>query len=165
MKATIKSQKSSSKKANKQVDVTSCNVGQSWLYSEIVKDHFFNPRNILLDDKNYKADGIGIVGSPACGDMMIVWIGVDKKTKRIKECKWRTFGCASAIASTSMMSVMVTENGGMRIKDAKYLKPQHILVRLGGLPERKFHCSVLGQEALHDAIKNFEKKWQKKKKK
>ena len=153
------------RKIKNQADVISCNVGQSWLYSDIVKDHFFNPRNILLDDKGYKADGIGVVGSPACGDMMIVWIRVDKKSMRIKECKWRTFGCASAIASTSMMSVMITENGGMLTEDAKHLKPQHILVRLGGLPERKFHCSVLGQEALHDAIKSFEKKWQKRKKK
>jgi len=145
-------------------DVINCNLGQSWLYSNIVKDHFFKPRNILLDDKNYKADGIGVVGSPACGDMMIVWIKIDKKNSKIKECKWRTFGCASAIASTSMMSVMVTENDGMKIEDAKSLKPQNILARLGGLPDRKFHCSVLGQEALYDAIKNYENKCLKKKK-
>lgn len=145
---------------NNSADV-SCGPGQSWLYSDVVKDHFFNPRNILLDDKNYKADGIGVVGSPACGDMMVVWIKVDKKNGKMKECKWRTFGCASAIASTSMMSVMVTENGGMRTNEALYLKPQHILMRLGGLPDRKFHCSVLGQEALYDAVKDYEKKHRK----
>lgn len=136
--------------------------GKSWAYTGIVKDHFFNPRNILLDDTGYKADGIGVVGSPACGDMMVVWIKVDKKSERIKECKWRTFGCASAIASTSMMSVMVTENGGMPLKSALHVKPQHILERLGGLPEKKFHCSVLGQEALRDAIENYRQKNEKK---
>lgn len=128
---------------------------ESWVYSEIVKDHFFNPRNVLLDDTYYKADGIGVAGSPACGDMMTVWIKIDSKTQKIKECKWRTFGCASAIASTSMMSVMVTENGGMDVKKAMHLKPQQILERLGGLPDRKFHCSVLGDIALREAIDNY----------
>ncbi len=128
---------------------------KSWVYSGIVKDHFFHPRNVLLDDTHYKADGIGVAGSPACGDMMMVWIKVDPKTKKIKECKWRTFGCASAIASTSIMSIMVTENGGMDIKKAMNLKPQQILERLGGLPDRKFHCSVLGHSALREAIGDY----------
>lgn len=61
-----------------------CDV-ENWLYSDIVKDHFFNPRNILLDEADYVADGVGIVGSPACGDMMVVWIRIDKKTKKISE--------------------------------------------------------------------------------
>lgn len=133
-----------------------CDVG-SWLYSDIVKDHFFNPRNILIDDENYIADGIGIVGSPACGDMMAVWIKIDKETNRISECKWRTFGCASAIASTSMMSIMATENGGMDIKKAKRLSPEAIIERLGGLPDRKYHCSVLGHNALREAIIDYER--------
>ena len=137
-------------------DVASCGQGQSWLYTDIVKDHFFSPRNLMLDDTGYEADGVGLVGSPACGDMMLVWIKVDPSGTRIAECKWRTFGCASAIASTSMMSVMASENGGMTLDEARNLKPQHILMRLGGLPERKFHCSVLGQEALHDAIRDYE---------
>ncbi|HEX7724678.1 MAG TPA: iron-sulfur cluster assembly scaffold protein [Candidatus Paceibacterota bacterium] len=139
-------------------DVTSCGQGQSWLYTDIVKDHFFHPRNLLLDDTGYVADGVGLVGSPACGDMMLVWIKVDPTGTRIADCKWRTFGCASAIASTSMMSVMATEHGGMTLHHAKTLKPQHILERLGGLPERKFHCSVLGQEALRDAVLDYERK-------
>lgn len=142
-------------KKKKLPDVMVCDTDDGWLYTETVKDHFFHPRNILLDDTGYEADGIGLVGSAACGDMMLVWIMVDPKTERITDCKWRTFGCASAIASTSMMSVMVTENGGMSLKDAVHLKPQHILARLGGLPERKFHCSVLGQEALRDAVENY----------
>lgn len=132
-----------------------CDV-EDWLYSETVKDHFFKPRNLLLDDANYKADGIGIVGSPACGDMMAVWIKVDGKNK-IYECKWRTFGCASAIASTSMLSVIATEKGGMDISRAKKISPEYIIERLGGLPDRKYHCSVLGHLALREAIKDYEK--------
>ena len=128
---------------------------EDWLYSDIVKDHFFKPRNLLLNDADYEADGIGIVGSPACGDMMAVWIKVGKDN-RISECKWRTFGCASAIASTSMMSVIVTENGGMLILKGKRLTPEYIIERLGGLPDRKYHCSVLGHMALREAIKDYE---------
>ncbi|HXK39574.1 MAG TPA: iron-sulfur cluster assembly scaffold protein [Candidatus Paceibacterota bacterium] len=134
-----------------------CGGGVSpWLYSETVKDHFFHPRNILLDETGYVADGIGVVGSPACGDMMAVWIKVDAASERIRECKWRTFGCASAIASTSMMSCMATENGGMTLADAKRLAPEAIIERLGGLPDRKYHCSVLGHQALREAIIDYE---------
>jgi NifU-like protein involved in Fe-S cluster formation len=132
-----------------------CDVG-NWVYSETVRDHFFNPRNLLVDDATYEADGIGVVGSPACGDVMAVWIKIDRATERISECTWRTFGCASAIASTSMMSVMVTENGGMPLRRAKRLTPEAIIERLGGLPDRKFHCSVLGHLALREAIADFE---------
>ena len=137
-------------------DVTSCDQGSSWLYNETVKDHFLNPRNILINDETYESDGVGIVGSPACGDMMVVWIKVDKDSERITECVWRTFGCASAIASTSMMSIMATENGGMTLRDAKRLSPEAILDRLGGLPDRKYHCSVLGHQALREAVMDFE---------
>jgi NifU-like protein involved in Fe-S cluster formation len=127
------------------------------VYTETVRDHFFNPRNILVDDADYVADGIGIVGSPACGDMMAVWVKIDKEQGRIAECKWRTFGCASAMASTSMMSVMATENGGMTLARAKRLTPEAIIERLGGLPDRKYHCSVLGHQALREAVLDFEK--------
>ncbi len=72
-----------------------------------------------------------------------------------KDCKWLTFGCASAIASTSMMSEMVTEDGGMQIDEALEIKPKHIMERLGGLPSRKFHCSVLGDKALKGAIYDY----------
>ncbi|OGG45329.1 hypothetical protein A2673_00280 [Candidatus Kaiserbacteria bacterium RIFCSPHIGHO2_01_FULL_50_13] len=133
---------------------TVCDVG-SWLYSEVVRDHFFNPRNLLIDDAAYEADGLGVVGSPACGDVMAVWIQVDHRG-RIHECKWRTFGCASAIASTSMMSVMATENGGMTLARAKRLTPEAIIERLGGLPDRKYHCSVLGHQGLREAVKDYE---------
>jgi len=139
------------------VNINNCDQGSSWLYSDIVKDHFFHPRNILIDEKDYEADGLGIVGSPACGDVMAVWIKIDSKTEKITECKWRTFGCASAIASTSMMSIMATENGGMTLKQAKRLTPEAIIDRLGGLPDRKYHCSVLGHLALREAIVDYEK--------
>ena len=139
-------------------DIKACNSDPSWLYSDTVKDHFFNPRNILIDEENYESDGIGIVGSPACGDMMVVWIKVDREKGRIKECKWRTFGCASAIASTSMMSVMATEEDGMLLKHAKRITPEAILERLGGLPAQKYHCSVLGHQALREAIEDYESK-------
>ncbi len=131
---------------------------QNWLYSEVVKDHFFNPRNILLDEKEYESDAIGIAGSPLCGDMMVVWIKVDKDSQKITECKWRTFGCASAIASTSMMSMMVIEDGGMTLSRAKRITPEAIVERLGGLPDRKYHCSVLGHEALRKAVEDYEEK-------
>ena len=129
-----------------------------WIYSDIVKDHFFHPRNILLNDLDYKFDGKGESGSAICGDMMIVWLKVNSETSKIIECKWRTFGCASAIASTSMMSVMVTENEGMTIDKALNLKPQQILERLGGLPDIKFHCSVMGHLALKEAIADYMQK-------
>lgn len=132
-----------------------CDVGD-WLYSEVVRDHFFNPRNLLIDDSTYEADGIGIVGSPACGDMMAVWVKIDPETERISECKWRTFGCASAIASTSMMSIIATENGGLALRQAKRMTPEAIIDRLGGLPDRKYHCSVLGHQALREAVRDYE---------
>lgn len=132
-----------------------CNDGENWAYSQEVKEHFFFPKNILFNESLYEADGVGSVGSPACGDIMNVWIKVDKKKNRIKECKWRTFGCASAIASASMMSVMATENGGMDLETAQILKPKDIVERLGGLPDRKFHCSVLGHKALKEAVLDY----------
>jgi len=132
--------------------------GKGWFYSDTVKEHFLNPKNIARDDdivEKMESNGEGEVGSPACGDVMKFWIKVDEKEDRIKECLWRTFGCASAIASTSMLSVMVTENGGMKIEDALKIRPKDILDRLGGLPKIKIHCSVLGDQALRAAIKDY----------
>lgn len=135
---------------------------KEWFYTDEVKDHFFNPRNILKEDQEKfkkKANGVGSAGSPVCGDLMKLWIKV--KDGRIKECKFQTFGCASAIASTSVLTEMVTENKGMKIKDALKIKPQDIVKRLGSLPEIKFHCSVLGDRALKEAINDYLKKNQK----
>lgn len=143
------------------------NQGKPWLYTDTVKDHFFNPQNLLMhgQELDYKADGVGRVGSPACGDEMVLWIKVEKDPsakaqgeEKITECKWQTFGCGSAIASTSMLSVMVSENGGMTIEEALKIKPQDIMDRLGGLPARKIHCSVLGDKALRAAINDYFRK-------
>ena len=131
-------------------------AGQGWVYSNIVKEHFFNPRNLMLgdfDESEYNA--LGRVGSPACGDEMKLWLKVDPESECIKECKWRTFGCGSAIASTSMLSVMVSENGGMTVDEAMKIGPMQILERLGGLPARKIHCSVLGGRALRATINPY----------
>ena len=125
-----------------------------WNYSDIVKDHFLKPRNILtISEDEYKADGVGYVGSPACGDMMKVLIKV--KDNIIYDLKWLTFGCASAIGSTSMLSVMVTENGGIPLEEAYKITPEMIMNRLGGLPTNKIHCSVLGDKALKEAINDY----------
>ena len=78
-----------------------------WVYSETVKQHFVHPKNILENEKEYNEDGRGYVGNPKCGDMMLVVIKVDIEKNAVKEMKWRTYGCASAIASTSMLSEMV----------------------------------------------------------
>jgi len=136
------------------------NQGNAWVYSNIVKDHFFNPRNILFsgEEDEYEADATGRVGSPACGDEMVLWLKIDPKTEKIKDCKWQTFGCGSAIASTSMLSVMLTENDGLTIDEALKIKPQDIMGRLGGLPNRKIHCSVLGDKALQSAINDWFRK-------
>ncbi len=90
-----------------------------------------------------------------CGDMMKMWLKIDSENERVQEMKWRTFGCASAIAATSMFSVMVTENGGRTIDEALKIKPQHIMERLGGLPNRKIHCSVLADKAFRKAANNY----------
>ena len=131
---------------------------KEWFYTQTVKDHFIHPKNIAMDEneiEKMQPNGMGEVGSPACGDVMKIWIKVDPKTNIIKKCMWKTFGCASAIASTSMLSVMVTENNGMTIEDAEKLTPKDILKRLGGLPVVKIHCSVLGDQALRAAIKDY----------
>ena len=140
-------------------DIINKLTGKRWAYSEIVKSHFFKPRNLLWENPaSLKFDAEGIIGSPACGDVMRVWLKIDRQKDKIIEFKWRTFGCASAIAATSMLSVMVTEKGGMKIDKALQIKPQDIMKRLGGLPDRKIHCSVLGDKALQCAINNWFKK-------
>ena len=124
----------------------------SWLYSDIVKDHFMNPRNILRDDENFVADGVGITGNIKCGDEMQFLIQVDKQKGVITDCRWRTYGCASAIASTSVLSEMVK---GMKLEDAYRITPKDVVKNLGSLPEHKIHCSVLGDKALRAAIDDY----------
>ena len=123
-----------------------------WTYTDKVKEHFMNPKNILMDEESYQDDGKGVAGNVKCGDEMIVAIKVDKKNAIITDCKWKTFGCASAIASTSALSEMVK---GMKLDDAFNLSAKDINRELGGLPDHKIHCSVLGDKALRMAINDY----------
>ncbi len=122
-----------------------------WLYSDVVKDHFMNPRNVLMDDESsFPADARGLTGNIKCGDQMLILLKVVDDV--ITDVRWKTYGCASAIASTSMLSEVVK---GMKLEDAYYIKPDQIASRLGGLPENKIHCSVLGDKALRAAIDDY----------
>ena len=135
---------------------------KEWFYSDVVKKHFMNPKNIALSQEQIdiiEPNGLGEVGSPACGDVMKMWIHVEQD--KITKCVWKTFGCASAIASTSMLSLMITENGGMKLADAMNVTPKDIITRLQGLPTVKIHCSVLGDQALRAAIKDYQNLLQK----
>ena len=121
-----------------------------WVYTDTVKDHFMNPRNLWKEGEDFEPDGVGEVGSLACGDQMRV--GIQVENGRIKALRWLTYGCASAIASTSMMSEIAI---GMTLEDAYHITPEMITDALGGLPEHKFHCSVLGDRALRAAIDDY----------
>ena len=127
-------------------------IKTNWVYTDKAKDHFINPRNVLIDETGYRDDGKGIVGNIKCGDEMMVVIKVDKDKGIIADCKWKTYGCASAIASTSVLSEMVK---GMPLDKAYHLSPKDIAQELGGLPEHKIHCSVLGDKALRAAINDY----------
>ena len=123
-----------------------------WAYSDVVKDHFMNPRNVLQDGEVFEEHGRGLTGNIKCGDQMLVIIQVDETTGTIRDCRWKTYGCASAIASTSILSDVVK---GMSIEDAFNISPKDIAAKLGGLPENKVHCSVLGDKALREAINDY----------
>jgi nitrogen fixation NifU-like protein len=119
-------------------------------YSELVIEHFQNPRNVgAIED----ADGLGKMGSPVCGDLMEIYIKVDNN--HITDCKFRTFGCGAAIASGSMASEMIK---GKSLAEAEALTDEEVAKALGGLPEKKLHCSNLAASTLHKAIEDYRNK-------
>lgn len=117
------------------------------MYTDLVMDHFCNPRNVgEIED----ADGVGQIGNPVCGDVMRISIRV--QADRLADAKFKTFGCAAAVATSSMVTEMVK---GMTLKDAGEVSNKAVAEALGGLPPNKMHCSNLAAEALHLAIQDY----------
>lgn len=122
------------------------------VYSQKVMDHFANPRNV---GEIENADGVGDVGSPQCGDTCRITIKVDDG--HISDIKFKTFGCAAAIASSSMATEMIK---GMSLEDAEKLTTKQIVEALDGLPAAKIHCSVMAADGLRQALKDYRSKHQ-----
>ena len=117
------------------------------LYSEVVMDHFMNPRNVgVIED----ADGVGQVGNAKCGDIMKIYLKIDNDI--ITDVKFETFGCGSAIASSSMATEMIK---GKPISEAAALTNKAVAEALEGLPAHKLHCSVLAEEAIKSALRDY----------
>ena len=120
------------------------------LYSEKVMDHFLHPRNVgVIED----ADGVGEVGNTKCGDIMKMYLKIDNDV--ITDVKFETFGCGSAIASSSMATEMIK---GKPVSEARELTNKAVAEALDGLPDYKMHCSVLAEEAIKSALEDYEKK-------
>ena len=120
------------------------------MYSKNVMDHFANPRNVgEIED----ASGVGTVGNAKCGDIMQFFIKVEND--KIVDVKFKTFGCGAAIATSSAATEMIK---GMTIDEALTFTNKAVIEKLGGLPSSKIHCSVLAEEALHEAIKDYKEK-------
>ncbi len=118
------------------------------LYSEKVMDHFRNPRNVgVLEDAN----GVGTVGNAKCGDIMKMYLKIEDDI--VKDVKFETFGCGSAIASSSMATELIK---GKPVEEARQLTNKAVAEALDGLPDYKMHCSVLAQEAIEAALKDYE---------
>lgn len=124
------------------------------LYNEKVMDHFSNPRNVGTIDN---PSGVGQVGNPTCGDIMKMFIKVEKKDGKdvITDIKFQTFGCGAAVASSSMVTELAL---GKTIEEAEKIAPGEVAEALGGLPPIKMHCSNLGANALAEAIKDYKSK-------
>ena len=123
-------------------------------YSEKLMDHYEKPRNMGTLDKNAPNVGTGVVGAPACGDVMKLQVEVDEQTEVIKDVKFKTFGCGSAIASSSLATEMIK---GKTISEAMNIKNAEIARELS-LPPVKVHCSVLAEEAIKSAIEDYQNK-------
>ncbi len=120
------------------------------LYSEKVMEHFLQPRNVGVIEN---ADGVGEVGNAKCGDIMKMYLKIDDGI--ITDVKFETFGCASAIASSSMATELIK---GQRVEDAMKLTNQAVAEALDGLPAYKMHCSVLAEEAIRSALEDYQSK-------
>ena len=121
-------------------------------YSEKVKDHYTNPRNV---GEIENASGVGTVGNAKCGDIMRMYLDIDDKTHIIKDCKFKTFGCGAAVATSSMATEMVK---GKTIEEALKVTNVAVMEALDGLPPIKVHCSLLAEQAIHAALWDYAKK-------
>ena len=122
------------------------------MYSEKVMDHFSNPRNV---GEIENASGVGTVGNAKCGDIMRMYLDIDEDTKIIKECKFKTFGCGAAVATSSMATELVK---GKTIYEALEVTNKAVMEALDGLPPVKVHCSLLAEEAIHAALWEYAEK-------
>ena len=121
-------------------------------YSKKVMDHFMNPRNMgEIED----ASGVGTVGNAKCGDIMRIYLDIDPETRIIKDCKFKTFGCGAAVATSSMATELVQ---GKSIYEALQITNKAVMEALDGLPPVKVHCSLLAEEAIHAALWDYAEK-------
>ena len=122
------------------------------VYSDKVIGHFTNPRNV---GEIENPDGAGTVGNAKCGDIMRIYLDIDPETKVIRDCKFKTFGCGAAVASSSMATEMVK---GKTIYEALEVTNKAVMEALDGLPQVKIHCSLLAEEAIHAALWDYAEK-------